>query len=88
MGDDEGRVDLALFDELQKLGQIVLYRRLSHPERQTAIDCRSHRNFIEETAIDAHDRDRAEVAAAMDRLPQDMWPVRAHEGRGLDAVPP
>ena len=87
VGDDERGIDLALLDTLQQLRQIVLDRRLGHPEGQAAIDRRTHRDLVEEAAIDADDRDDAEVAAAMDCLAQHVRPVGAHEGRDLDPVP-
>ena len=37
-------------------------------------------------SIDADDRDSAEIAAALDRLPQDVRTIGAHEGRDLDAI--
>src|SRR5437588_7550908 len=64
MGDDKGRVDLALLDAFHELRQIVLHWRLGHAEGQAAIDGRAHRNFVEIAAIDADQRHRAEIAAA------------------------
>ena len=69
------------------LRQVMLHRRLRHAEGQPAVDRRAHRDLVEEAAIDADDRDGAEVAAAMDRLAQHVRPVGAHEGGDLDAVP-
>ena len=45
VSDDEGRIDVAILDALQKLRQVVLDRRLRHPERQSPIDGRTHRNL-------------------------------------------
>ena len=42
--------------------------------------------LVEQAAIDPDDRDGAEVAAAVDRLSQDVRTVRSHERRDLDAV--
>src|SRR5947209_2991054 len=68
MRDHEGGIDLAFFDSLEQRRQIVLHRRLRHAERQPAFDRRAHRDSIDEATIEANDRNRAEVAAAMDRL--------------------
>src|SRR5438105_7322679 len=38
VGDDEGRIDLAFLDALQKLRQIVLHRSLGHAEGEAAVD--------------------------------------------------
>src|SRR5438105_3313147 len=65
----------------------MLYRRLRHPEGETAVDRRPHRHLVEKTSIDAHNRDDAKVSAAMDRLTKDMRTISAHEGRNLDAIP-
>jgi hypothetical protein len=53
---------------------------------KTTIDGRSHRDVVEEAAVDADDRNGAEVAAAMNRMAQHVRPVGTHEGRDLDAV--
>src|SRR6267378_7842137 len=68
--DHEGRIDLAFLDALEQLRQVVLHGSLGHAEGKTAIDGRSHRDVVEEAAVDADDRDGAEVAAAMNRLAQ------------------
>jgi hypothetical protein len=61
-------------------------RASGHAERQSAIDCGAHRDFVEETAIDADDRNHAKVPAALDRLTQHMGSVRTQEYRHLGAV--
>src|SRR4051795_1216860 len=43
--DDEGRINLSILDQLHELRQIVLHRRLRHPEGQPAVDRRAHRNL-------------------------------------------
>ncbi len=86
VGDDEGRVDVAVLDMRQQLRQVALDRRLRHAHGQSAVDGRSERDLVEESAIDADDRDRAEIARAVDCLTQDMRPVGAHEGRDLYPV--
>src|SRR3954451_15585333 len=79
VSDDEGGIDVAVLDALQQLRQVVLDRRLRHPERQSSIDGRTHRNLVEETTIDANDGDGTKVAAAMNRLTQDMRTIRPHK---------
>ena len=64
----------------------MLNRCLRHAERKAAVDRRAHRNFIEESTIDANNRNGAEVAAAMNGLPQDMRPIRTHERGNFDAI--
>ena len=46
----------------------------------------SHRNLSRIPAIDADDRNRSEISAALDRLSKNVRPVRSHEGRDLDPV--
>ena len=70
----------------KKLGQVVLDGRLSHAERQSAIDRRAHRDLVEIAAVHADDRDDTEVAAALDRLSQHVRAIRSEERRDLDAV--
>ena len=72
MSDDKGGIDFALLDTFEKLGQIVLDRRLGHAEGEPAVDGRSHRNLVEQSAVNADDRDGSEVTAAVDRLPENM----------------
>src|SRR5215210_3488107 len=86
MRDHKRWIDLALLDPFEQGWKVMLDGRLRHTESQATIDCRAHRDFVEEAAIYADDRDGAEVAAAMNRLPQHMRPIRAHEGRHLDAI--
>ena len=86
MGDDERRIDFTLLDAFEKLGQIVLDRCLGHAEGEAAVDGRSHRNFVEQPAVNADNRDGPEVTATVDRLPKNMRSVRSHERRDLDAV--
>src|SRR5262249_41090932 len=86
VSNDKGRIDLALLNEHQKLGQVMLDWRLRHMECEPPIDGGTHGDLVEVTTIHADDRDRAEVAAAMNGLPDDMRPVGAHEGRDLYAV--
>ena len=64
----------------------MLNRRLRHFEGEAPIDRAAHRYLVKHTAVDANDRDRAEVAAALDGLTQDMWPVGAHERRYFDTI--
>src|SRR4051812_16908030 len=84
--DDEGRIDLAFLDPFEKLGQVMLHRGLRHAERQSAIDRGPHGYLVDEPAIHPNDGNCAEVAAAVNRLPQNMRPIGAHECRNLDAV--
>src|SRR3954464_15324117 len=86
MRDDERGVDFALLDALQQFRPTVLHRRLGHAKGGAAVDRGAHRDLVEEAAVNADDRYGAEVAATVDRLPEDMRPVGAHEGRHLDAV--
>ena len=57
MGDDKAWINLALFDALHQLGQIVL-NSLGHAKRESAIDGATHGDVIEHAAINAHNRDR------------------------------
>src|SRR3954452_17271019 len=75
MRDDEREVDFALLDALQQFRQIVLHRRLCHAEGEAAFDRGPHRALVEEAAVNADDRYGAEVAATVERLPEDMRPV-------------
>src|ERR1700710_2608722 len=84
MGDYEGWIDLAGFDPLQEFRQIILHRRLRHPEGQATIDGRAHWDFVEKAAIDTNDRNCAEIAAAMNGLPQNMGAVGPHESCDFD----
>src|SRR5690242_16119546 len=68
VGDHEGRIDLTILNSLHQLRQIMLHRSLRHPEGEAAVDGRAHRDLVDEAAIDADDRDGAEIATAMDRL--------------------
>src|ERR1044072_7083356 len=79
MCDDERRINFAFLNTLQQLRQIMLDRRLCHAKGEAAIDRRTHRNFVEEAAIDADNRYRAEVTATVDGLPEYMGPIGAHE---------
>jgi hypothetical protein len=73
--DDERRIDFAFLYALHQNRQITLYRRLSHAKRESAIDRGTYWNFIDEAAIDAHDRDGSEIAAAINRLAQNERPI-------------
>src|SRR5215204_1009866 len=64
----------------------MLHGRLRHAERQPAIDCRSHRDLVNEAAINTNDGNDTEVPAAMDCLTQYVRPVRSHEGCNLYSV--
>lgn len=86
MGDDEGWIDFALLDALHKLRHVMLDGGLGHPEGEAAINGAAHRNLVQIPAIDADDRNRAEISAALDRLSKNVRPVRSHEGRDLDPV--
>src|SRR4051794_22277547 len=86
MGDHEGRIDFALFDALQQLGQVVLHGSLRHSECEAAIDCRSHWNLVKQSTVYAYDGYRSEVAAAMNGLAQNMRTIRAHERGDLYSV--
>ena len=66
--------------------QVMLDRRLRHAEREAAVDRRTHRDLVEKPAVNADDRDHAEVAAAMDRLAQHVRSVRSDEGRDLHPI--
>ena len=65
---------------LHEFRQIMLHRRLRHPEGEAAIDGDAHRDLVDEAAIDADDRDRAEVAAAMDCLAKHMGTIGPEKG--------
>src|SRR5882757_6314457 len=84
MRDDEGWVDLALLHPLKQLRQVMLHRGLGHSEREAAVDRRSHRDLVQQTAVDPDDRNRSEIATAMDGLPQHVRAVCTHEGRDLN----
>ena len=86
MRDDERGIDFAFLYALQQNRQIMLYRRLSHAKRESTIDRGTHWNFIDETAIDANDRDGSEIAAAMNRLAQNMRPICAQKDRNFYAI--
>ena len=64
----------------------MLHWRLGHAEGEAAVDGRSHGNLVEQAAVNADDRHGSEVAAAVDRLPQNMRTVGSHERRDLDTV--
>jgi hypothetical protein len=49
-------------------------------------DRRPHWNFVEIAAVNADDRDHAEVAAAMDCLAQHVRPVRSEINRRLHPI--
>jgi hypothetical protein len=54
--DGKRRIDLALLDALEQHRQIMLHRRLRHPEGEAAVDGRAHRNLVDEAAVGADDR--------------------------------
>ena len=60
--------------------------RLRHFEGEAAIDRAAHRNLVQHAAVNADDRDRTEISAALNGLAQDVWPVGAHERRYFDTV--
>src|SRR5690606_38308822 len=78
--------DVAVLDMSEKLRQIALYRRLGHAHGQAPVDGGTEWDFVEKSAIDADDRDRAKVARAVNSLTQHMRSVRAHKGRHLYPV--
>src|SRR5215211_2033900 len=84
--DDKGWINLTLFDPLHQLWHVMLNRRLGHSECKAPIDRAPHRNIVQHAAVDADDRDRAEVAATLNGLAQDVRPVGAHEGCYFDTV--
>jgi hypothetical protein len=53
MGDDKRGVDFAFLDSIEQLRQIMLHRCLDHAEGEAAVNGRSDRYLIDETAIDA-----------------------------------
>src|SRR5215218_5104931 len=79
MRDDERRIDFAFLDAREKLGQVMLHRRLRHPKCQPAIDRRTHRDFVNKAAVNANDGHDAKISAAMDRLTKHVRPIRSHE---------
>ena len=68
MRDDEGRIDLALFDPLEEDRQIVLHRRLRHAEGETTVHRRAHRNLVEKAAVYADGGVNLRLSAATDAL--------------------
>ena len=78
--DDERRVDLALLDPLQQRLHVPVDVGLAHLEGQALVERGAERELVEQPAVDAGDRDRAALAAALDRLAQRVRPVgRQHQ---------
>ena len=75
MRDHEARVDLASLDLLQQRLGVGLHMGLAHLEGQALGHCGADRELVAHADIDARNRDRAALAAAEDRFPQDMHPV-------------
>src|SRR6476646_7042214 len=57
MGDYERWIDFAPLDAFEKLGQVMLDRCLGHAEGEPAVDGRTHGNLVEQSAVNADDRD-------------------------------
>lgn len=70
MSHDEARVDVALLDMVEQWTQVAMPVALPGANRERAVDHRAHWEVVDQTTVDADDRNRATVAAAANRLPQ------------------
>jgi len=66
MSNDEGRVNVPIFNALEQQRRLALHRRLRHPKCETTIDRRSHWYLVEQPSVDADNRNGAEIAAAVE----------------------
>lgn len=86
MGDDEGGGDLALFDARQQRSEVVLRMGLSHLQGKALSEGGAHGQLVDETEVDARDRQVAALAAAHDDLAQHMQAVGGEVDGALHLV--
>src|SRR5215211_3583637 len=86
VGDDEGRVDLALADAAQEIVGPAVHVGLAHAPGEALVHRGAERDLVDEPAIDARNRERAGRAADIDHLAQHMRPVALGHHRLLDAI--
>src|ERR1700759_3040521 len=75
VGDDEGRIDLSLFDAAQQVVGPAIDMRLAHPEGQTLVHREAHRDLVHKAAIDARNGVCSGAAAYIYHFAQDMGAV-------------
>ena len=73
-------------DPVKQHRQVMLHRRLRHPECQAAINRRSHRYPVDVTAVDADNGNGPEIPATVNRLTQHMGTVGCQISRDLDPI--
>src|SRR5947209_107441 len=86
VGDDEGRIDLTFFDAAQEIVGPAVDVSLAHAEGEALVHRLTHRDFVDEAAINARNRDHAGGAADIDHLAQDMRAIVLHHHHLLGAV--
>ena len=67
MGNDEARVDLAVFDQLKKRFGVSLDVGLAGSDCEALIHCSAKRDLIAHSDVDAGDGNGASLPAAHDR---------------------
>ena len=67
MRDHERRIDVAELDAAEQVGRVAVELGLSHAAGQALVEGGAERELVDEAAVDAGDRDRAELAAGKDR---------------------
>ena len=86
VGDDERRIDRALFDIVEERLQVSVHVGLPHFEGQPFGECGSEGNHVQQATVDAGEGDRAALPARLNRLAQSNWSIRSQMRLVLDRI--
>jgi hypothetical protein len=79
-------IDLALADEVEQPRHVLVHVGLAGLDRQALVHQRAHGDLVRHAAVHAGDRDRAALAAAVDRLANDRRPLAFEHRHRLELV--
>ena len=88
MGDDERGIDVAVLDVLKQTRKVLVHVGLPHLQRQPLVEGSAHRHLVDESPVDAGNRHRSALAAAVNCLAERAGPVGGHERHRLGLVVP
>ena len=86
VGNDKGRIDLALLDAIEEIIGPTIDMRLSGPDRQTLVHEPAEWQLVHEAAVDAGDREHSCWPTDVNHLSQHVWPVGFQHHRLLGAI--
>src|SRR3954447_2882231 len=75
MRDDEGGIDLSLFDAAKQIVRPAIHMGLAAAHGQALVHQHAHRDLVVEAGIDAGDGEDSGRPADIDHLAQDMRPI-------------